>query len=123
MSLVFDWSNSTSLNPVDITGTIGIVEVEDLVEVLDSTLFTLISLRFNVVKVGRFDVAKDGQVFVIRPVRELVVIKNEVGIVGVVVIVDDPVPKNESLKSNGKLFNLLIYFVEFGNIIEELELI
>ena len=89
MSLVLHGGNTTFLNPIDVIRKIWLVEVEDLVEVLDSTLVTLISIRF--------DVAKDSRVLIICPVRELVVTKNEVWTVGGVVIVDNPVPVKESL--------------------------
>ena len=89
MSLVFDWGDSSSLNQAEINGKIRLVGVEDLIKVLYFTFFTLIS--------PRFDVAKDGCVLCIGPVRELVVTKDVVGTVGGVVVIDDPVPINESL--------------------------
>ena len=93
MSLVFDRGDTTLLNPAEISGKIGLktgrVEVGDLAEVLDFAIFTLLS--------SRWDVAKDRRVLGVRPVRELVVVKNEIGTVGGVVIVDNSVPTNELL--------------------------
>ena len=49
--------------------------------------------------------------------------KDVVGTIGGVLIVDYPFPVHELLKSKGKLFDLLIYFVKTRCIIEEIELI
>ena len=103
MSLVFDRGNTTLLNPAEISGRIiglkiGRVDVGDLVKVLDSALFTLMS--------PRWDVAKDRRVLSVRPIRELVVAKFEVfvmegpevvGFICAVMIVDDLVPTSELL--------------------------
>ena len=66
------------------------VEVGELVKVLDSTFFTHTCFIS--------DVAKNSRVLGVCPVRELVVAELEVlGIVAVVVLVNEPVPMNESL--------------------------
>ena len=71
----------------------------------------------------RFDVAKDSRILGVCPGRELVVAQNEARTVGGVMIVDENVPMNESLKSKGKLFDFLINFVKSSDIVEEIELI
>ena len=125
MSLIFYWSNTTSLHPINITGRIGLglrprseifEHFGDLVDVLDSAFVTLISLRFAE--------AKDCRVLGVCPVRELVVAELEVlGFVGVIVLVDEPVPENESLQSNSKLLDFFINFVVASSIIHEIELV
>ena len=115
MCLVLDWGNTTSLNPVYIIWEIGVVRVEDLVEVLDSTF---------VIFTSGFDVTKDALVLLVRPVRELVVSEVEVlGAVGIVVLVYHLVPINESFEAQGELLNVFIDFVEAGNIVGELEVV
>ena len=97
MSLVLDWCNTTSLDPINIIGKIGIgfVGVEDLFEVLDST-FHILTLRRSE--------TKDGRILFVCPVRELVVTEFEIfGFVAVVMLVDDSVPIFESLEAHGKL--------------------
>ena len=100
MSLVFDWGDSTCLNQVYVIWKIWLIGVEDLVEVLDSTFFTLIG--------STSAEAKDGYVLLARPVRELVVSKDEGGTISGVVIIYDSVPMNELLFSKSKLFDFLI---------------
>ena len=49
--------------------------------------------------------------------------KIEIGSISGVVIVDNPVPVNESIQSNGILLDIFINFVEAGGIVDELELV
>ena len=47
----------------------------------------------------------------------------EILTIGVVVLVDYPVPIHESLEAHGKLFNVPIDFVKAGSIVSELDFV
>ena len=108
-SLVLDWGNTTSLNPVDIIWKIGLVEVE----FLDSTFF----LFTNSIS---FDVTKDSLVLGVCPVGKLILTEGKV-LFSSVVLGDDSVIVHKSLKTKFKLLDVIVNFVEAGNIIHEVE--
>ena len=72
---------------------------------------------------SRCFVTKNGLIFGISPVRKLVVTKLEVGTVGVVVLIDEPVPMRVSLETRHELLNILVNLVKSGGVINELELV
>ena len=81
VQLVLDWGNSTSLNPVDIIGKIGLVE----------NLYVSFFIRICSTR----DETKDGLVFFGCPVGKLVLTEGKV-LFGSVVLRDDSVIVHES---------------------------
>ena len=122
-SLIFDWGDSTGLNPIDIIGKIGVgprprnVRFKlsgELVKVLVSTFVILIILRW--------DVTLDGLVFSVCPVGELVLSEFEVTVGGVVLAYERLVV-HKSLKARCKLSDVHIDLIEAGGVFAELKLV
>ena len=111
MSLILDLGDGTSLNPINVFWKFGFVGVGNLDVIFNSST-------------SGFDEAKDGLVFGVCPVGELVVPEVEVNfVVGTVVVVYDPVPIHVSLEAHGKLLDVLVCLVETGGIVGEFKLV